>query len=789
MTAPTFPVDQLRNEILSAVALGPTVLTAPTGSGKSTQVPRWCGRFGRVLVVEPRRVACIGLSAWTASLEGVPLGREVGYAVRDDRRMEPGTRLVFATPGMVLRWMADTGGLPYDVLVIDEFHERSLEIDLLLALSAARFEGHIVVMSATMEADRVADFLGGRRITGEGRQYPVTVRHKAEGTLLPSPRNLEQRVASAVKSAAVDEGDILVFLPGKSEIRRTAALLERDREIEVLCLHGGLSLSEQSRIFEPGLRRRVILSTNVAETSITVPNIGVVIDSGLVRRTRYFKGRGYLTLLPIAKDSASQRAGRAGRVREGVCYRLWSEAALQAPYTEPEIYRESLTSLVLSALACRADIETLRFLDAPKPYQTEAALLELAAVGAVDAKGALTKRGRRLFGFPLPPTLGSFLVEAEKEGCLEDAVDLAAALAPGRPLFVSSRQGDPADDLRIDGCDAVAAIRALRFGVPKRHGLNPQTLEEARAIRRRLAEVFGVPPPMERKEVPIDRRPLIRAALRSDPGGVFVVRVRRGQAFLADGRTEIQLAKDSAVDPTKCEGVFVFQSMAVSKGFQKDIIFAAAATPVSFRQMAEALVGEETITGVTLEKGVVKAEISRMFAGAVLAVDEVVPEGEPARAAVSRLIFERRLFPGLAKRIRADIARISCARELRVAGRPDLALGVWQTADVPTKETWVADRLTAMGFNHGADVALLTEADLEVPSLPEETEAFMKDHFPASLRIGNALFDLTYDFAVRTVTLVQVEGGANARPSLSTLPSFRGFTVKLKQHSKVVTLR
>lgn len=787
--APTFPVDTLRDSFSEAVVRGPVVLTSPTGSGKSTQIPRWCQQYGRVLVVEPRRVACVGLAAWVAELEGTSLGKLVGYAVRDDRKMDDKTQIVFATPGMVLRWMANEIPLPFEVVIIDEFHERSLETDLVLALVKARFAGIFVVMSAAMDAERAAAFLGADKLSADGRMYPVTCRYLAAGTLLPSIHRLAERVNTAVQTAkAATTGDILVFLPGKGEIARIESTLSGESSFEILKIHGSLHLNEQSRIFEAGNKRRIILATNVAETSITVPNIGVVIDSGLVKRTKYIKGRGYLTLLPIAMGSAVQRAGRAGRIREGVCYRLWSEAAELMPFTEPEIYRESLTDFVLAALACGADVRTLPFLDPPKPYAVDAALEDLAAVGAVDGMGAITERGRILFGFPLSPALGSLLVEAEKEGCLEDAVDLVSALAPGRPLFAGPRPEDPADDLRLFGCDAAAAISAVRFGKSRRHGLNSQALEEARAVRRRLSLAFSISK-TSTDDNKVDRKRLARAALQSDKAGIYIVRRRKGKIFLADGCTEIQLSKDSAVEGEKCDAVFVFQSMAVSKGYGKDQIFATCAMPISFRQMAEVEVGEEIVTNAFLDNRIAKAEISLRFAGTVIATREEIPHGEAARQAIARLILERRIFPTLCPRVRELLRSIETARAVRFTAQEDLDLGPWGDNDIPTIEDWVLTRLEEVGLASGTDLALLTEADLTPPALPEETTQFLAERFPQTLRLGNTDFELEYNFQAREVTLVQVRGPANQRPSPAMLPAFRGFRVKLRQHSKVVPLR
>ena len=354
MTEAKLPIDALRERFDQEITRGPVVLSSPTGSGKSTQVPRWCGEKGKVLVVEPRRVACRSLAQWVAKLEGGELGREVGYHVRDERKASSSTRILFATPGIVLRIFEKIHR--FDAVIVDEFHERGLEVDLLLALlvarlRAGRFRGRLVVMSATLDGERVAKHVGGVHLHAEGRTFPVTVSHLGGKALLPDVSGLEERLKAAVDRCRDHAGDILVFLPGKGEIAGATKALAHRSDLEVMPLHGGLSLSEQSRIFKRGRKRRVILATNVAETSLTVPGVGVVIDSGLVRQTRYVRDRGFLTLVPVAMDSADQRAGRAGRLAAGVCIRLWSEAAQLEARTPPEIHRESLVPLLLAAAA------------------------------------------------------------------------------------------------------------------------------------------------------------------------------------------------------------------------------------------------------------------------------------------------------------------------------------------------------------------------------------------------------------------------------------------------------
>jgi ATP-dependent helicase HrpB len=333
---PDLPVTAVRAEFELALEAGPVVLSAPTGSGKSTEVPRWCA--GKVLVVEPRRLACRSLATRVAELEGSALGDSVGYLVRDEHVAREGTRIVFATPGMVLRNRALLGSA--GTVILDEFHERSLEIDLLLGLLLSERHSALVIMSATLDGERVSQHVGGVHLRAPGRLFPVDIRHLPGRGVLPDAVDLPARVEQALGEARDAPGDVLVFLPGKAEIEACVNFIRG--AFTLVPLHGGLTLQEQQRAFEPTPERKVILATNVAETSLTIPGVGVVIDAGLVRQTLYQHGRGSLALTPIAQDSAAQRAGRAGRTGPGVCYRLWNAAARLSATTLQPAPAESL---------------------------------------------------------------------------------------------------------------------------------------------------------------------------------------------------------------------------------------------------------------------------------------------------------------------------------------------------------------------------------------------------------------------------------------------------------------
>jgi len=780
----SLPIDALRDAFEEAGRR--VVVSAPTGSGKSTRVPTWCE--GKVLVVEPRRLACRALASRVAELERARVGGAIGYHVRDDQRWGEDTRIVFATPGIVLHAFEDI--TRYDAVILDELHERRLDTDLLLAMLSRDYQGRLVAMSATLDGERVASYLGGVHLAGEGRLFPVDVRHVPGGALLPERDGIEHRLLMALDQAADDPGDVLVFLPGKAEIAAAAESLRGRPDLTVLALHGGLSLDEQSRAFAPTRKRKVLLATNVAETSITVPGIGVVIDGGLVRQTRYQSGRGFLTLAPIAMDSAEQRAGRAGRTGPGVCYRLWSLAAVLADRTAPEMHRMSLVPLVLAASACGWKLEDLPFLDAPKPQAAADAHQELMALEAVDAEGALTDAGRELFGLPLDAHLGRLLVEARRRGTLDDMIDLVAALAIGRPLFVARPEYDE-DDLRAAGCDAVALVRAMRIGRPSTHGLSHFALAEARRYGERLRRALKQESPGD-DERPIDREALARTVLAADPRAAHVARRRKGRVAWANGGTELTLARESAANKKldDTEALLVLESRAFGVGKRDTQVLATTTMPVPLRWLVEAGLGRERVAKVELAKRRrVVAVVERVYAKRVLWTEERVPEGALAREAIRDLYLRGSLFKEGLRRCKENLE----TRALAVGLSKTVAAQGWDLSEVreapPPIEDWVLTRLEQLGVEHGNDLSMLSADDLVADALPEHLRALLDKEYPRKLEVGGATYAVDYDLDKRQVLLRVVRGNRTEPPPRSWLPRFTGFKICVEAGRRIHVLR
>ena len=479
------PITAHVRDIALAIDASPVVIVAgETGSGKTTQLPKICLAMGRGLsahigVTQPRRIAATSVAARVAKELEVELGREVGYQIRFSDRTSPATYVKFMTDGILL---AEIQGDPllraYDTIILDEAHERSLNIDFLLGyvkrLLPRRRDLRVIVSSATLETDRFSAFFGGAPVVQvSGRTFPVDVIHRP-------PQRDEGDLAETV-AACVDEiteldprEDVLVFLPGEREIREAAgALTARALPHTVLLpLYGRLSQADQARVFQSLPQRRVVLATNVAETSLTIPGIVYVVDSGLARVNRNDPRSGVTRLLvePISRASADQRKGRAGRTRSGVCFRLYEEQDfnLRPAYTDPEVLRVGLAGAILQMKALGlGDIEGFPFLDPPPKRAVDEGYRVLEEIGALDDAGHLTDIGKKLSRLPVDPRIGRMILGGEQEGALREVLIIASALGlqdpKERPLAVQKQADDAHRRFRDEASDFGGLLKLWHF--------------------------------------------------------------------------------------------------------------------------------------------------------------------------------------------------------------------------------------------------------------------------------------------------------------------------------------
>jgi ATP-dependent RNA helicase HrpB len=636
------PIDGALPELLAALREGPAaVLQAPPGAGKTTRVPPALLELveGEIVVLEPRRLAARTAARRAAQELGERTGETAGYQVRFEDVTGPRTRLRYVTEGVLTRrLLGDPQLRGVSAVVLDEFHERHLQGDVALALVLQLLRGSrpdlkLVVMSATLDALPIAAHLGCGIARSEGRPFEVEIKHAER----PDLRRLSDQVAAAVRKLTVPDsrGDLLVFLPGAAEIRRAAEALEqlaRDRSLRVLPLHGDLPPEDQDLALAPGGRRKVILSTNVAETSVTVPGVTAVVDSGLARIASHspWSGLPRLEVAKISRASAAQRAGRAGRTGPGRAVRLYTRADHdhRPEQLSPEVRRLDLAGVVLELRAAGHDPARLPWLDVPAPAALDAAEALLRRLGALDASGQATELGRRCAQFPLHPRLSRLVLEAAARGASREGAAAAAALAEQRtaPDPRASPPTGPSDLVELpDAARARAQIERI-LGPSRR-----EAAAEKREQALRVAVLTAFPD---------------RVARRRAPGSDQVLLASGGSAIMAPSSVvrEAPLLVAVEVEERRGKGRLVRVASAIEPEWLLDLF------PGELRETAEvvwedargraAIVSRLTYGALVLEEGRrAPGEADRAAAEALLAAQatpELLLEAEDLRSLRAR---------------------------------------------------------------------------------------------------------------------------------------------------------
>lgn len=569
--AAALPIDTVLGELRAAlVARNAAVLIAPPGAGKTTRVPlalmdeAWlAGR--KILVLEPRRIAARGAAERMAHTLGEAVGQRVGLRTRLMTKVSAQTRIEVVTEGIFTRMILDDPELHgVGAVLFDEFHERSLDADLGLALaldcqSALREDLRIVPMSATLDGGRVAQMLGDApAIVSEGRAYPVETRYVGRDANV----RIEDRMTDAVLRALREErGSILAFLPGQGEIRRVEERLREritDASIVLAPLYGAMDVRAQDLALEPAAdgTRKVVLATSIAETSITIEGVRIVIDSGLARVPRFEPDVGVTRLETVrtSRASADQRRGRAGRTEPGVCYRLWDEAQTQSlpAFAEPEIRSADLASLLLDCAEWGAnDPRALRWLDTPSQAAIDAARQELQALSALDAEARITPGGRALRSLPLPPRLARMIIAAAEQGCAQDAADIAAVMVErglgGNDVDLDIRL----ENFRLDRGRRATDMRKLAAGW-------------ARAAEKRVGSQGG--------KSSTENLSTARLLALAYPDRLGKARGARGQFLLANGRGAVM----DALHPLARSGFIVAAELSGAAAATRVLLCAGA---------------------------------------------------------------------------------------------------------------------------------------------------------------------------------------------------------------------
>jgi ATP-dependent helicase HrpB len=764
---PDLPVAEALPRLTAALAAASNaVLVAPPGAGKTTLVPLalldqpWA-QAGRILVLEPRRVAARAAARRMAELLGKAApGGTIGLATRLDRAFSDRTRIEVVTEGLLVRRLQSDPGLDGVAAVLfDEAHERNLDTDLALALCldlqrALRPELRLLAMSATLDIARFAAALGDAPVIESlGRAFPVAVEHRARD--LADPRDLPEAMANTIRAAlAQHHGDLLAFLPGWGEIRGTAERLA-GVAAEVVPLHGELPSAEQDRALNPlpDGQRKVVLATSIAETSLTVPGVRIVVDGGFRRAPRLDPASGLTRLVTvrISKAAAEQRAGRAGRTAPGVAIRLWTEALHRglAPADQPAILAAELSGLALDLAAWGAAPADLAFLD-PPPAGTLAAGRELLReLNALDADGRITPMGRAMARMGTHPRLARLLLAAADDGEKALAADLAALLEERDPI--RGREAPSDINLRLEllhGGDHPAADRATI-----------QRIRRAAALHRRRLKLHGTAPPGG------EAGPLLAAGF---PDHIAAKRGSMDGAFrLASG----QGARLAATDPLGKAPLLAVADLELA-GTEARIRMAAPLDLATLeRRFPERLRWEEG-AAFDARAGAVLARTRRMF-GPLVLEEHILPAPDPATvaAALARAVAERGLrdldWTEAARQLRVRIARL---RAVEGEAWPDLS-----DATLTAKaEDWLAPHL--QGRTKLAEAKALDLVTVLRNLLPWESQKRLDAALPARLDLPGGR-SAAVDYTAETPTL---EARAQHLFGLDGLPPLAEGRVKLQ---------
>ncbi|EKO3867443.1 ATP-dependent RNA helicase [Vibrio harveyi] len=780
------PIDSLQAEFDQLVNHHHLVVEAETGSGKSTRLPLWSANHGRVLVIEPRRIACTSLAEFLADQSGQPLGKQIGYAIKLHAHYDENTKVVFVTPGVALRWFAEDKLASFDIVMVDEFHERRWDIDLLTAILKQEKQHRLIVTSATLEGEKLANYLDAKRLRSEGRCFPVTVTHRSlDSRYLPNKKGCENDVVRTVKEALEDEeGDILVFLPGRKEITQCAQMLQNINDVMIVKLHASVSDEERHHALTVQNQRKVVLATNVAETSLTIPNIRVVIDSGLERRTVQRNGRTALTLTHISKASAAQRMGRAGRVAEGACIRLFGEHAPLELVTPPELHREELVEPMLAAACCGYRLSELQFLDALPEKSLLSASQTLRGMEAIDQQGDVTEHGKKVYPLPIDALFADLVTRMQTKSEKEAMIDLAAALSVPAQLY-QLQGGESAEALAQEepfGCDASLMIRLVRGEQLPGVNVDVSVLEEAQGLAKQMREVFELP------ELDVASRykrdELTKAIAKLHPELVFVRRERRRDA-LGNGLMEMVVGHNSRF-PDKSEAALVLDSHSVpGRGVKQTLNLASVMLPVSLALLRELELGEWQQGETNYEEEVPRATMHLIYAGRTICAEYQALQGEVAVQSIVEMIDEQALLPGFAPLRKQQIQHWKIYN----------ALGLNQTPvdksmlDDLSFSTWLVEQLETLGVESVEDIELFDADDIPFEGIPDWEYQDFAEQFPLKLVLAELKLDVEYFVSRKLVHVIYTEGNRKGDPKRWELPRWSGWKVQYKKASRVLDVK
>ncbi|MEZ8773870.1 helicase-related protein [Vibrio sp. 10N.247.310.17] len=788
------PIDAYQNVFHEQIANSHLVVEAETGSGKSTRLPLWASQHGRVLVVEPRRIACTSLAKYLAQLSGEKLGSKVGYAIKLESEYNEQTDVVFVTPGIALRWLSEDGLANFDVIVVDEFHERRWDIDLLVAILKQKESHRLVITSATIEGERLAQYLDANRISCEGRTYQVEIEHRAnESRTLPDIRHLEQRIAEEVNHQLIaSSGDMLVFLPGKKEIVQCEQALVKNPDIQVVKLHASVSdkerdlaLSGRNINTEGNGLRKVILATNVAETSLTIPDIGVVIDSGLERRTVQRNGRTTLMLKSISRASAKQRAGRAGRVMDGVCVRLYGEHAALELVTPPELQREELTEPMLAAACCGAPFESLSFLDPIPEKSLNSATQTLLTMKAINSDHQVTEHGKKLYPLPIDALYADIVTRIKTKALKEAMVDLTAALSVPARLYQLPNNAEHLEALaqqEKEGCDLSLLIQIVRGREYPHLDIDQQALNEAQGLAKQMREVFELP----QLEVAsrFQRIELLKTIVNLHPELVFVRRLKRKEAF-ANGALEVVLGRQNRF-PDNARAMLVLDTHSLpGRGVKQTLTLATVTAPIPLDLMIEAEMGEWQQGETVVNDDGVFTEMTLVYAGRTITTKLVAAEGQLSLKPIVDLVSNGVQLPGFAQ------ARTQQIKHWQLYVKLGLDEQTQYTPEIENInfELWLIEQLEVLGVTDVSELEMFDHADIPFDGIPTWLYSEFSEKYPFALSLADLQLEVEYLPARKLIYVHYQSGSRKLSPKRWELPTWSGWRIQYKKASRIIDIK
>lgn len=769
---------EFRETFNSLSPSGRLVLTAPTGSGKSTRVPPWCQEMsgGRVLVIEPRRVAARTLAGWVAKSRSEEVGRSVGYSIRFDSKHCSQTNILFVTPGVARRFLVEGSLANFDTVVFDEFHERSWETDSLLALLAADKQGpRLVIMSATLMAESLAETYSAGLLQAQGRAFPVEISYRGtddQELTVPSGKRLASRVSKACRKAweDYDDGSVLVFLPGLSSMTEVMNSLHG---LPVVLLHGTFSQKEQAKAFDES-HRKIVLATNVAESSLTIPDITTVIDSGLERRQIHQSGYVALATVPVAQSSADQRAGRAGRTRPGRCLRLWDEMGRLESMRPPDLCRMELDELVLFFSALPDGLKTrCEWVDEPPPFAWERATERLLKLGLVE-EGKLTPLGHSVQRLPVDGEWGRILAMANRD-LQGDLADLCALATARRNPLRSTRSEEVGKARKEDwGEDPWGqALALMRVGDPSRHGLESESLRQCRRVSDELRNLLRAPKrPRDWSKTHSDLQEFLA---RNWAERFFLLRGKR-QAW-GNGQVECRLARGEEL-PEDCVAAFMMSVEPILSRGLKVELQGRGGLPVRVSILRKAGLGEPELSKIRWVRGKLQARVVTVHAGRELGSAEEVLEGKALRRALATLAARGSWHREILETMIEEQFYQNLHEELE--GRD---------FEVLEPARLMETRLEGLGVETAEELELLEKEDFLEQALPSYLMDKLRADYPKLYRFGGRSFHMEYYPKRKLVVMNAVSKEKGAKFSVRHLPRWNGWRVELNESGRRSNLR